>query len=67
MQLLGHTLDLVGKVLVSYTVIAVHYRFRKEHKIDEAVFSANEKGTSTRNNWYFINDYWIYFGNPIDS
>lgn len=38
MELLGHTLDVIGKVLVSYTAIAVHYRFRKEHKIDEAVF-----------------------------
>lgn len=38
MELLGHTLDLIGKVLISYTAIAVHYRFRKEHRIDENVF-----------------------------
>ena len=43
MQLIGHTLDLFGKVLVSYTVIAVHYRFRKEHKVDEAVFKQMRK------------------------
>lgn len=43
MQLLGHTLDLVGKILISYTVISVHYRFRKEHKIDEAVFKQMRK------------------------
>lgn len=39
MEFLSHTLDVIGKVLISYTVISVHYRFRKEHKIDEAVFS----------------------------
>ena len=38
MELLGHTFDLIGKVLISYTAIAVHYRFRKEHRIDENVF-----------------------------
>jgi hypothetical protein len=38
MELFAHTLDLFGKVLVSYTAIAVHYRFRKEHKMDESVF-----------------------------
>lgn len=38
MELVGHTLDVIGKVLVSYTAIAVHYRFRKEHRIDEVVF-----------------------------
>lgn len=38
MELLAHTLDILGKIMVSYTVIAVHYRVRKEHKIDEVVF-----------------------------
>ena len=38
MDLLGHTFDVIGKVLVSYTAIAVHYRVRKEHRIDENVF-----------------------------
>ncbi len=38
MELLGHTLDLIGKILVSYTAIAVHYRYRKEHKMDDYVF-----------------------------
>lgn len=38
MELLGHTLDVVGKILISYTAIAVHYRVRKEHKIDDYVF-----------------------------
>ena len=43
MELLGHTLDLIGKILVSYTAIGVHYRFRKEHKIDEKVFNVMKK------------------------
>lgn len=38
MENLALTLDIIGKVLVSYTVIAVHTRVRKEHKIDDAVF-----------------------------
>jgi len=38
MELLGHTLDLIGKILVSYTAIAVHYRYRKEHRMDDNVF-----------------------------
>lgn len=38
MELLGFILDVIGKVLVAYTAIAVHRRVWKEHKIDEAVF-----------------------------
>lgn len=38
MELIGFTLDVIGKVMVAYTAIMVHYRFWKEHKIDEAVF-----------------------------
>lgn len=39
MTFIGFTFDVIGKILVSYTVIMVHYRFWKEHKIDEAVFA----------------------------
>ena len=39
MELLGHTLDLIGKILIAYTAIRVHFRVWKEHKIDEAVFT----------------------------
>lgn len=39
MNLLGHTLDMVGKIMIAYTAMRVHYRFWKEHKIDEDVFS----------------------------
>ena len=38
MALLGFILDVVGKVMVAFTAIMVHHRFRKEHKVDEAVF-----------------------------
>ena len=37
-EFLGFTLDVVGKVMVAFTAIMVHYRFYKEHKIDEKVF-----------------------------
>lgn len=35
---IGFTLDVVGKILVAYTALMVHYRFWKEHKVSEAVF-----------------------------
>jgi hypothetical protein len=38
MELTGFILDVIGKLLVAYTAIAVHHRFLKEHKIDAAVF-----------------------------
>ena len=38
MELLGHTLDVIGKVMISYTAIAVHNRVRRQHKVDEVVF-----------------------------
>ena len=37
-EFLGHTLGLVGTVMISYTAIAVHHRVWKEHKIDDKVF-----------------------------
>ncbi|MFQ5452504.1 MAG: hypothetical protein ACE5DQ_02990 [Candidatus Paceibacterota bacterium] len=38
LELLGFTLDIIGKVMVSYTVLMVHYRVWKDHKVDEEVF-----------------------------
>jgi len=38
MEILAETLDIVGKIMVSYTALMVHHRVRKEHKIDEKVF-----------------------------
>ena len=39
-EFIGFTLDVLGKVMVAFTAIMVHHRFRKEHKIDERVFRA---------------------------
>jgi hypothetical protein len=41
--LIADTLDVVGKVMVAYTAIRVHYRVWKEHRIDERVFLAMHK------------------------
>ncbi|PJE51100.1 MAG: hypothetical protein COV29_02400 [Candidatus Yanofskybacteria bacterium CG10_big_fil_rev_8_21_14_0_10_36_16] len=38
MELIGETLDVVGKIMIAYTAIMVHYRFRQEHQVDDAVF-----------------------------
>lgn len=35
---LGYTLDVIGKILVAFTAVAVHQRVRKEQKIDKRVF-----------------------------
>ena len=37
---LSETIELIGHLLIAYTVIMVHYRFRKEHRIDQRVFLA---------------------------
>lgn len=42
-EVLGFTLESIGKILVAYTAIAVHHRFRKEHKVDEQVFKTMRK------------------------
>lgn len=41
--LIGFSLDILGKILVAYTAIKVHYRFRKEHQVDEKVFAVMKK------------------------
>lgn len=38
--LIGETLDVIGTVMIAFTVLMVHHRFRKEHKVDERVFKA---------------------------
>lgn len=38
MEFIGFTLDVIGKVMVAFTAIMVHHRFRKEHRVDDAVF-----------------------------
>ena len=43
LEFIGFTLGTIGKIFIAYTAIRVHYRFRKEHKIDEFVFRAMKK------------------------
>jgi len=38
METIALTLDIIGKIMIAYTALAVHSRFRKEHKIDDVVF-----------------------------
>lgn len=38
MRIIAYTLDILGKVMIAYTVLAVHSRIRKEQKIDREVF-----------------------------
>jgi len=40
---LSETLEIVGGLLIAYTVIMVHYRFRKEHQVDAKVFREMKK------------------------
>ena len=39
MEFLGFTLETIGKLLVAYTAIRIHWRVWKEHKMDEKVFT----------------------------
>lgn len=43
MENLAFTLDLIGKIMVAYTALAVHGRVRREQKIDAVVFRAMKK------------------------
>ncbi|MBI4159986.1 hypothetical protein HY504_02370 [Candidatus Wolfebacteria bacterium] len=43
MENLPFTLDLIGKIMVAYTALAVHGRVRREQRIDSAVFRAMKK------------------------
>ena len=36
---IGFAIDTIGKLIVAHTAISVHYRFWKEHKVDDAVFA----------------------------
>lgn len=40
MDLFGHSLEVAGELMIAYTVIRVHHRVTKEHKIDKAVLAA---------------------------
>jgi len=43
METLALTLDIIGKVMIAYTALAVHSRVRKEAKIDTSVFRAMKR------------------------
>ena len=38
LNFLEDTINVIGTLMIAYTVIMVHYRFRKEHRIDDKVF-----------------------------
>ncbi len=38
MDIFASTLDIVGKVMIAYTALAVHRRVWKKRKIDKTVF-----------------------------
>ncbi len=38
MEIIGFTLETLGKILVAYTALRVHHRFWKEHKVSSGVF-----------------------------
>ena len=43
LSLLGLTFTALGEIIVAYTVISVHHRVMKEHKIDASVFKTMKK------------------------
>ena len=42
-EVLSESLRTVGEIMIAYMAVRVHYRFRKEHQIDERVFLAMKK------------------------
>lgn len=43
LEFIGATLDVIGKIMIAYTAIMVHYRFWQEHKVDENVFTSMKR------------------------
>jgi len=43
MDLIALTFDVLGKIMIAYTVLQVHFRFWKEHRVDEVVFKEMRK------------------------
>lgn len=46
MEIIGLSVRTLGELLIGYTAIRVHWRFWKEHSVDEKVFS-EMKGEQT--------------------
>jgi len=38
LEFIGFTIGTIGKIMVAFTAVAVHYRVWKEHQIDDKVF-----------------------------
>ena len=38
LDIIGLTFEISGEIMIAFTAIRVHYRFRKEHRIDKRVF-----------------------------
>lgn len=43
LNIISSTLTALGEITVAYTVISVHHRVMKEHKIDKKVFQTMHK------------------------
>ena len=43
LEIIGMTIEFLGGIMIAYTAISVHYRFRKEHRIDQNVFNTMRK------------------------
>jgi hypothetical protein len=39
-QFIGFTIEVIGKLMIGFTAIAVHHRFLKERKVDARVFKS---------------------------
>lgn len=42
-EFIALTFDIIGKIMIAYTALKVHHRFRKEHRVDDMVFTAMKK------------------------
>jgi len=43
LSIIGATFTALGEIIIAYTVISVHHRVMKEHKIDSQVFKTMHK------------------------
>ncbi|MBI4094566.1 MAG: hypothetical protein HY435_00010 [Candidatus Liptonbacteria bacterium] len=39
LNIVGFTVGTVGKIMVAYTAMRVHFRFWRAHRVDESVFA----------------------------
>lgn len=43
LEIIGRTIDVIGKIMVAFTAIMVHHRFLEEHQVDEQVFKTMKR------------------------